>query len=253
VTELEGRRQIESWIAWVRIFAVPFAVVEVGLISEHYPAGYERWAWAITGVFAVGAIAIWLLARRDFGQSGTRWLAFGALAFDTAVVGAFVLFYYSFEPNTAIRQILFLPVAEAAVRYGIVGGIVLPLVLAPFIGLGEHFRADRYDRDFNVDAVTFPLGVEILMGLIVGWLSMRLRREARTAEARAAEAEELRDRLGRRADQLEAVNLVARALGSSLEQEAAFDRFLAEVRNVFAFERLAIVLVEGDQAVVMAT
>ena len=248
MTELERRRQIESWIAWVRIFAVPFAVVEVGLISQDYPAGYERWAWAITAVFAAGAAAIWLLARRDFGLSGTRWLAF-----DTAVVGGFVLFYYSFEPNTAIRQLLFLPVAEAAVRFGIVGGIVLPLVLAPFIGLGEHFRADRYDRGYNVDAVTFPLGVEILMGLIVGWLSVRLRREARTAEARAAEAEELRDRLGRRADQLEAVNLVARALGSSLEQEAAFDRFLAEVRNVFEFERLAIVLVEGDQAVVMAT
>jgi signal transduction histidine kinase len=48
------------------------------------------------------------------------------------------------------------------------------------------------------------------------------------------------------------VNRVARALGSSLEQDEAFQRFLREVRNVFDFDRLAIVLVEGDDAVVMA-
>jgi hypothetical protein len=37
--ELERRRQIERWIAWVRLFAVPFAVFEVGVISSGYPRG----------------------------------------------------------------------------------------------------------------------------------------------------------------------------------------------------------------------
>jgi signal transduction histidine kinase len=82
---------------------------------------------------------------------------------------------------------------------------------------------------------------------------MRLRREAETAESRAAEAEELRDRLGRRADQLEAVNRVGRALASSLDQEQALRRFLAEVTSVFDFDRLAIVLAEGDDAFVMTS
>ena len=90
------------------------------------------------------------------------------------------------------------------------------------------------------------------MGLLVGWLAARLRREARVADERAAEAEELRDQLGRRADQLESVNRVSRALASSLEQDEAFDRFLRELGGVFEFERLAMVLVEGDDAVVMA-
>jgi signal transduction histidine kinase len=87
----------------------------------------------------------------------------------------------------------------------------------------------------------------------VGWLAERLQREAAVADERAAEAEELRDQLGRRADQLEAVNRVSRALASSLEQDEAFERFLRELRGVFQFERLAIVLVEGDDAVVMAS
>ena len=43
--EVQRRRQIERWIAWVRLFAVPFAVFEVGVIYSGYPRGYERWAW----------------------------------------------------------------------------------------------------------------------------------------------------------------------------------------------------------------
>jgi signal transduction histidine kinase len=251
--DLERRRQIERWISWVRLLAVPFAVVEVGFVSSAYPPGYERWAWVVTGALAIGAGVIWLLARRELPPRRQTVLAYTALALDIAIVGAYVVIFYAWEPNTPIRQALFLPVAEGAVRFGIAGGLVVPLLLAPFLAFGEALRADRYGRDYDLDAVTFPLGLEMLMGLLVGWLAARLRREASVADARAAEAEDLRDRLGRRADQLEAVNRVSRALASSLEQDEAFDRFLRELRGVFEFERLAIVLVEADEAVVMAS
>jgi K+-sensing histidine kinase KdpD len=250
--DLERLRQTERWIALVRVIAVPFAAIEVGVLSTGYPPRYETYAWIITGILAGGAAVLWLVARRDLAPSGQRALGFSALAFDAAVVAAYVVLYYSYELNTPVRQVLFLPVAEAAVRFGVAGGVLLPLLLAPFLAWGEHLRADRYNQDFSADAVTLPLGIQILVGLIVGWLARRLRTEAAEAETRAAEAEVLRDQLGRRADQLEAVNRVARALGSSLEQEEAFQRFLREVRNVFEFERLAIVLVEGEDAVVMA-
>jgi hypothetical protein len=35
--ELERRWQIERWIAWVRLFPVPFAVFEVGVIVRSDP------------------------------------------------------------------------------------------------------------------------------------------------------------------------------------------------------------------------
>src|SRR4029079_4262008 len=129
-----------------------------------------------------------------------------------------VLLVFIFRPwsqSTPIGQALFLPVAEGAVRFGIAGGLVVPLLLVPFLAYGEGLRADGYGREFNLDAVTLPLGLEMLMGLLVGWLAARLRSEASVADARAGEAEELRDRLGRRADQLEAVKRVSRALAAA--------------------------------------
>jgi hypothetical protein len=176
--DLERRRHIELWISWVRLIAVPFTVIEVGFLSSGYSPGYERWAWIVTSALAVGAGVIWLIARRELSPRGRSVLAYSALAFDVAIVGAFVIIFYAWEPNTPIRQALFLPVAEGAVRFGIAGGLVVPLLLAPFLAYGETLRADRYGREFNLDAVAFPLGLEMLMGLLVGWLAARLQREA---------------------------------------------------------------------------
>jgi signal transduction histidine kinase len=252
--ESARRRQFERWVAWVRLGTVPFAVVEVGLLTQDYPPGYENRAWILTAVFGVGAVVLWWLAQMDLSGGPLQLLGFGALAFDTIVIAAYTVLYYAFEVNTPIRQLLLLPVAEAAIRYGILGGVVLPLALVPALAVGEWLRADRLPPDeFNPDAITFPLGVNIIMGLIVGWLAVRLGREAESAKARAAEAEGFRDQLGRRADQLEAVNRAGRALGSSLEQEEAFQAFLREVQGIVAFDRLAVVLLEGNRAEVMAS
>ncbi len=105
---------------------------------------------------------------------------------------------------------------------------------------------------FEADRVTFPFGVLLLCGLVVGWLVNRLRAEAAVAESRLHEAEELRDALGHRVDVLEAANRCARALGSSLEVEEAFNAFIREVRGLVPFDRMAVVLVEGERLEVLA-
>ncbi|MBW3592763.1 MAG: GAF domain-containing protein, partial [Actinobacteria bacterium] len=244
-------RSSETWISWWRLLAVPFALFEIGLLPQGFPPGYARWAWAITGALVVGAPLLWWLARR-VRESRLRALGIAALAFDTALVAAYVVLFYSFEPNTAVRQLLFLPVAEAAVRYGIRGGVLVPLALAPALAVAEAVRADRMEpRAFTVDAVTVPLGVQLLAGLIVGWLAQRLRSETARAEERAQEAEALRDQIGRRADQLEAVNRCGLALASSLDADEAFQRFLREARTAFEFDRIALVVVDGDRAEVL--
>ena len=96
---------------------------------------------------------------------------------------------------------------EGALRYGMKGGALVPVVVLPLVFLAEWWRAEEFGPPpFDLDHVTLPFGLQILIGLVVGWLVDRLRAETAVAEARAAEAEDLRDRLGHRADVLEAVN-----------------------------------------------
>ena len=249
--ELKRLRDVERWIGWIRLAGVPFAAFQVA-IGSGYPSGYRLWAWVTTAIFAAGASVLFLLSRREWERSALRRLGLAALIFDFAIVSAYVL-VYSFEQGSPIRQIMFLPLVEAALRYGILGALILAAASAPVMATFEWLR-ERHSapRSYHLDYVTLQLGIEVLMGLIVGWLVLRLVGQTQVAETRAGEAERLRDQLGRRADALEAANRCARALSSSLELEQAFDAFIREVRGLLPFDRIAIVLSESGTAQVMA-
>jgi signal transduction histidine kinase len=239
-------------MAWVRVLAVPFAVLEVAVFKSEYPPGYEAWALTITAALAAGAVLFLVLAYRA-PRPAWRAIGFAALLFDSAIVYAYV-FVYSFEPGTPIRQLVFIPLIEAAIRYGLVGGLVLPVLSAVLLALAEWWRVDHFDAgDYDIDRVTFPVGVQLILGAVVGSLVNRLRDARNSAAARAAEAEELRDELGRRADFLDATNRCARALSSSLEIEQAFAAFIRELRGLLPFDRTAILLAEDGQLRVFAT
>jgi K+-sensing histidine kinase KdpD len=244
-------RDIERWIALVRLLAVPFALAQVGFAQE-YPPGYAEYAWLTAGVFALGAIVIFLLARRDFGQRAQTVLGAAALAFDTVTVSAFILVFH-FQEGTPVGRLLLIVIVEAAVRYGIVGAVALAVAVTPVQAVFELLiTRNVYDRAYDVTNVTFQLGVGVLMALIAGWLVRRLGAQTEVAAARASEAERLRDELGRRVDLLEAANRCARALGSSLDLDQAFGAFIRELRGLVPFERTAIVLAEDGAGHVMA-
>ena len=247
-----GPNRTEVWTAWIRLVAVLFAALEIGAVRRDYPGGYEATAWTITAFFAVGAIALLVLAYRVPSRSAWRRIGFLALVFDSAVIYGYV-FVFTFEPGTPMRQLVFIPVIEAAVRYGIVGAIAMPLVSAVLLAGAEWWREEHFaPQEFQVDRVTLPVGVQVIVGLLVGWLVSRRREERARAWARATEAEALRDELGRRSDILDATNRAARALGSSLDLEQAFAAFIRELRGLIAFERTAIVLLENDHLRVFA-
>jgi signal transduction histidine kinase len=247
------KREIERWIARVRLWAFAFAVLQVVVLPDDFPnRRYELAAWIATAVLGVGAVFFFWLSRRPLSRRALGWVGFAALTFDTAIVSAIVL-TYSFELGTPVSQALIIPLAEAALRYGLRGGIVLPFLLAPVYAAFEWLRGRQLDYPYDVDHVTFSVGVSLIAGLFIGWLVERLRRQSDVAEQRASEAEELRDELGRRADILDATNRCARALSSSLEIEQAFAAFIRELRGLVPFDRTAILLAEGGQLRVFAT
>jgi signal transduction histidine kinase len=247
------RRASERWIAWVRLGALLFAFVEVAFSSPGAPPGYRTAQWVLTGVFAVFAIAIFWAARR-VPDDWLGPLGLAALVFDTLAIAAYAL-AYTYEYGNQTRWALILVVVEAALRYGQVGAVIVPILLIPYFWFNEWWRVHEFGSPgVMAGRVSFPAGVTLLTGLIVGWLVERLEAAAALSVERAGEAERLRDELGRRVDVLEAANRCARALGSSLALETAFGAFIRELRGLVPFERTALVLVEdGDVARTIAT
>ncbi|HEX7626647.1 MAG TPA: HAMP domain-containing sensor histidine kinase [Gaiellaceae bacterium] len=242
-----GRRPLEWWIAVVRLLAVPFAILQVAL-TKQYPPGYERAAWILTAVLAVGAIALYASLR--YGH--TLWFRIVAMVFDFGVISAFTV-VFTFEAGTPSRQLLFLAIVAGAARFGIEGGLGVAVAAIPVAAYFEDRRAHFFHVHYRLEFVTFQAGAGLLMALAVGWLYERLDEERTTALQRASEAELLRDELGRRADLLDAANRCARALSSSLDLDEAFSSFIREVRGLVSFDRMAIVLSEDGVARVIAT
>ncbi len=245
------RLNAERWLAWVRLGAVPFAVLEA-IVAAPYPPGRAAWLWTTTVVFAAGAVVFLVLVRREPSPAALERLGLAALVFDFAVISSFILAVY-YEPATQIRQVMILVLVEAAFRYGIRGGLILAALSIPVLGGFQWLRDDRLDRSFRWDNVAVQVGIEVMIVLIVGWLVERLRAETSLARDRVHEAEHLQDELDRRGHALDAANRCARALGSSLELDEAFGAFIEELEGVVPFDRTAIILSDEGQVRVMAT
>src|SRR5438552_17884627 len=122
----------------------------------------------------------------------------------SVIVTAFV-FIYQYEIGSPVNQLFFVLLIEAAVRYGIRGGLLMPLAIVPLLAVAEWWRETKFDNPphgYQPDHVVFPWGLLTLTGMIVGWLVDRLRKQTTSSEAQVVEAEVLRDELGRRADVL---------------------------------------------------
>ncbi len=163
--DLERPEVRSAWIAWARLAAVPFVFLEVAIESGNYPPGDEAYAWALASAFTAGAFVL----------LGFRERAAPALVFDWAAVSLWVALY-SFEPGTPVRQLLLVPVVEAALRYGVRGGALMPLASLPALAFFEWRQAIRLDlHPFDPGHVVGPAGLALLVGLAVGALAGRIR------------------------------------------------------------------------------
>jgi signal transduction histidine kinase len=233
------------WLVLLRAALVVVGAIAVALTD--FPPSYEPWAWAVVGFFAAVTIFSGVLAAVELGPVTRVRARILLLALDALVAIGFIS-VFSFETGEPWRALYLIPIAAAALRFGLVGGLVGGVVMT-----GATLVIDALGPGLQWRTAFARVLVGVLAGLVIGRLRDTLNAEQSRAEARAAEAERLRDELGHRVDVLETANRCARALGSSLELDEAFGAFIRELRGLVPFERTAIVLVEGNTATTMAT
>src|ERR1700751_309098 len=226
------------WLIALRAVLVVVAAVDVGLTD--FPRGYEPWAWAVVGFFAASTVLSAVFARMHLDRQARDGARIVAITLDAIAALGFVA-VFSYQSGEPYRALYLVPIGEAALRFGLVGGIISGISM-----VGATLVIDAIGPGLVGRTIVSRVLVGILAGVVVGRLRDGL-------VARAAEAERLRDELGRRGDILEAANRCARALGSSLEIETAFGAFIRELRAVVPFDRTAIVLIEEDSAKTIAT
>ncbi|HET8556546.1 MAG TPA: ATP-binding protein [Gaiellaceae bacterium] len=238
-------RRPGQWLVLLRAALVVVAAIVVGVTD--FPSSYRPWAWAVVGFFALVTVASGVLSATELGRSA-RVRARALLIVCDAVVGIGIIAVFSYQAGEPYRALYLIPIAEAALRFGLLGGVIGGAVMT-----GSTLVIDALGPGLQLRAALVRVLVGMLSGIVVGRLRDTLNAERALAESRAAEAERLRDELGHRVDVLETANRCARALGSSLELDEAFGAFIRELRGLVPFERTAIVLVEGDTATTMAT
>ena len=233
------------WLVLLRAVLVVAGAVAVGLTT--FPPSYQAWAWAVVGFFAAVTIFSGALSVTELGPVARVRARVLLLTLDAAAAIGFVA-VFSFESGEPWRALYLIPIAAAALRFGLVGGVVGGAVMT-----GATIVVDALGPGLQWRTALARVLVGMVAGIVIGHLRDNLGAERSRAELRAAEAERLRDELGHRVDVLETANRCARALGSSLELDEAFGAFIRELRGLVPFERTAIVLVEGDTATTMAT
>jgi signal transduction histidine kinase len=238
-------RRPGQWLVLLRAALVVVAAIVVGVTD--LPSPYRPWAWAVVGFFVLVTVASGVLSATELGRSA-RVRARALLIVCDAVVGIGIVAVFSYQAGEPYRALYLIPIAEAALRFGLLGGVIGGAVMT-----GSTMVIDALGPGFQLRGALVRMLIGMLSGIIVGRLRDTLNAERSLAESRAAEAERLRDELGHRVDVLETANRCARALGSSLELDEAFGAFIRELRGLVPFARTAIVLVEGDTATTMAT
>jgi len=233
------------WLVLLRGALVVVGAIAVGLTD--FPPGYEAWAWVVVGYFAGVTVFSAALSAIDLDAVARARARILLLSLDAIAAIGFIA-AFSFETGEPWRALYLIPIAAAALRFGLVGGVVGGAVMT-----GATIVVDAIGPGLEWRTAFARVLVGMLAGVVIGRLRDTLGAERARAELRAAEAERLRDELGHRVDVLETANRCARALGSSLELDEAFGAFIRELRGLVPFERTAIVLVEDATATTMAT
>ena len=158
----ERRWQLQRWISWVRLVAVPVGGRGGRRLHRRLSVSRLRGCRVGDDGSARGRRRRVLLGRAPpvARSLAARGRTSPRSRFDTADRLRPTPSSTRSSPGTPVRQLLFFPVVEAALRYGLVGGVAMPLVQVPILFATEWlargpFRAAGLRRSTTS---RFPLG-----------------------------------------------------------------------------------------------
>lgn len=161
-----------------------------------YPPGVQEAAYAIVGLMAAANLVFEVLLRRLTADRDVRRLAAVMLVLDVMALSG-LTWVFAFDTLSALFVILVLLPIEGAVLFGL-GGALWTWAAVAALYTGREAFGTRYGNPFELESVTFRVGIIGLVALIVGQLVRDLvaQREATAAALADAErAESSRSRL----------------------------------------------------------
>ena len=243
-----SRRSLESWIGIVRLLAIPFAILQVAL-TANYPRGDEQTAWILT--------ASWPSARSCSSRrcaSPTRrdssWQRRRSISASSRPSRC------SSHSSRARRRASSSSSRSSlgAARFGMPGGFAVALAAIPVSAWFEIRRSRLLPPALPFRLRHLP-GRRRAADGAARRLALRPPHRAERGRGAAggrggAPAGRARPPRGpaRSGDPLRRV-----LSSSSLDLDEAFGAFIRELRGLVPFDRMAIVLAEGDVSHVIAT
>src|SRR5689334_21190014 len=109
------------WLVLLRAGLVVFSAIAVGV--THFPPGYEPWAWAVVGFFALVTVASGVLSALELDRTARAWARGLLIVCDGLIAIGFVA-VFSYQTGEPYRALYLIPIAEAALRFGLVGGLI---------------------------------------------------------------------------------------------------------------------------------
>jgi signal transduction histidine kinase len=192
-TDILQARRLEVGLIGLRWFVVGVGVLESAATLRVRPSAPDYVVpigFVLVAALAIGNVIVSTLTERATRPESLRAIGLFAFVLDIVVITGLIWTYTT--PGNSMWVLGYLLPLEGAVRYQLIGALI-PVAIA-FVSepLREAYLAARPDLDhtYQVSAVVFRVGIELVVAIVAGLMARNLRRQADQARERMHVAEE---------------------------------------------------------------
>ncbi len=245
--EITRLRGIERNLVWIRWIGVAFGVFQVWqLAGPETPDYLVPISYQTIAALAVGNALIAALSYRATTVKTLRNIGYFAFGLDVALVLANI-WLGSYDRNSTSWTLAYVLPLEGAIRYQMVGAYASIAVFSVSELAREIYRVGLFDDlAFEISAVTYRVGLFLIIGLIAGIMARNLERERSAAESRADELDRMAHREQAGKTEVQAFHdVVLAGIGRGTVEETV-GSIATAMGGAFGWEAFAIGLIDDE-------